>query len=99
MKLGYIQCDYCKKNLVHPAMLDVKMSYRANVGHGKPSSLSGMSGGVMGFVEIDIEGDFCDGECLQHYAYQQALLKDYSVGKVEQDIFFRGGPTEPGEPK
>jgi len=102
MKTGQIICNQCKKPLVHPALLDVKMKCRANVGIAGDYEISqypGITKGIMGCVEVDIEGDFCDIECLNKYAYKKAAEKDRSVEKVRQDIYFRDGPTIPGGQK
>lgn len=106
MKIGQIVCNECKKPLVHPAMLDLKMRFRANVGikdggDGKPGCNPGITQGIMGAVEVDIEGDFCDAECLKAYAFRKANEKTgmNSVLNVRQDIFFRGDQFTPGKPK
>ena len=102
MKAGYIVCDECRKNLVHPALIDVTMKVRVNVGlqrnYENPAN-PGITKGIMGFVEVDIEGDFCDGECLRFYARKKASEKDPSAATVRQDIFFRNDAFTPGGPK
>lgn len=106
MKTGYIICDECKQPLVHPAMLDLKMRFRANVGikdggDGEPGRNPGITQGIMGLVEVEIEGDFCDAECLIKYAIRKANEKGglNAVYNVRQDIFFRGDQFTPGRPK
>jgi len=102
VKEGYIACNQCKKVLVHPALLDVKLKFRANVGVSKDyenPQHPGITKGIMGFVEVDIEGDFCDVECLALYARKKAFEKDPSVDKVRQDIYFRNDAFTPGGPK
>ena len=102
MRTGQIICDECKKPLVHPALVDVKLKYRANTGlsgeHENPK-YPGITKGIMGFVEVGIEGDFCDVECLNLFAYKKAIGKDSGVGKVTQDIYFRGDAFTRGESK
>jgi len=102
MKTGQIICDQCKKPLVHPAMIDLKMKYRANVGvsgEHESTQYPGITKGIMGYVEVDIEGDFCDAECLSEFALQTAIKQNQGVSKVRQDIYFRGDPFTPGRPK
>lgn len=106
MKTGQIICEECKQPLVNPAMLNVHMRFRANVGikdggDGKPDCNPGITQGIMGAVEVEIEGDFCDAECLTKYALRKANDKTglNSVYNVRQDIFFRGDQFTPGRPK
>lgn len=106
MRTGQIVCDECEQILVNPAMLGVKMSFRANVGikgggDGTPDCNPGITQGIMGAVEVEVEGDFCDAECLTKYALRAANKKTgtNSVYNVRQDIFFRGDQYTPGKAK
>ena len=87
-----IICDTCKKPLVHPALLDVQLLYRFNVGP---------PGTVTGFAEVLVEGDYCDLECLRIAMLSAA---EYGVPRasflnVPQDLFSRGSPGDPLEKK
>lgn len=75
MRTGFIICDWCKKKIVHPALLNVNMLYRANV--------------PLGFVEVEVKGDFCDVKCLEHYALTKAEQRNYQVARADQSVFYR----------
>lgn len=75
MRTGFITCDWCKSKLIHPALLAVKMMYRANV--------------PLGFVEVEVIGDFCDVKCLEHYALAKAEQINYQVARADQSVFYR----------
>lgn len=102
MKTYAVVCNECKKPVVHPGLIDVKMKFRANTGiaggHENPQH-PGITKGIMGFVEVDIEGDFCDMTCLRNFALTKAAEKDSGVLNVAQDIFYRGDDRTPGGPK
>lgn len=85
MRVGHVICDQCRKRLVQPAMIGVKMKYRANIGVYSVNKADG----IMGFVEVDIEGDFCDAECLGKFVLAEAAKQDISVLSCHQDIYFR----------
>lgn len=102
MKTGQIVCNQCKKQLVHPALIDVKLKCRFNLGmlggHANPR-YPGITEGIYGFCEVEIEGDFCDVMCLETYAYNKAVKKDSAVRNVRQNIYFRGDAFTPGGSK
>lgn len=104
MKTGSVICDECKKGLVQPAMLDVKMRFVANSGpgNGDPNAEDTWHKyGILGAVEVEIEGDFCDAHCLTAYALRKANDKSgiNAVYKVSQDVFNRGTIEEGFEEK
>ena len=106
MKTGQTICDECKKVIDHPGLLDLSMKFRANVGikgrgDGTPDCNPGITQGIMGFVEVEIKGDFCDADCLMDNSLKKANEKTghNSVKNVTQDIFFRGDQFSPGRPK
>lgn len=105
MRTGQTLCDHCRREIVHPSMLAVSMTVRANTGHGKeePDEPEGSwkRYGIMGFVEVEIKGDFCDEQCLKSYALERANVKIGldGVHKVRQDIFSRGNTEEGIWPK
>ena len=88
----YITCDACRKPLVHPALLDVRLWYRFNVGP---------PGTVTGFAEVLVEGDYCDLDCLRigmlSAAKREVRLESHL--SAPQNLFFRGGSQEPPEEK
>lgn len=90
-KNNIIRCDFCGAELNHPALVDVKLKYRANTGYGarglgKGRSVDDHPAKVMGYVEVEISGDFCNTRCLRLYAHREAVAKDSSVLKVSQGI-------------
>jgi hypothetical protein len=97
MKTGYLVCDQCKKTINYPALFDVSLSARFNVGtHSDEGRRSrdqpnpGIIKGIMGCVEIHIaEVDFCDVECLYSYLYEKAQERNSGVGNVPQYIYVR----------
>jgi hypothetical protein len=55
--------------------------------------------GIVGYVKVEVLGDFCDFDCLRHHAYHKAAQKDSRVSKVIRTIFFRGELGEERETK
>ncbi len=76
-----IICDQCKQLILHPGLMGVHLRYRANVGL--------EDGLITGFVEVELEGDFCDATCLHNFGYIKALGKDPTAAYVDQKTFIR----------
>lgn len=76
-----VACDHCGKPIRYPGFFDVSLKARYNVGR---------PGKIIGFVEVDILGDFCNAICLSNYARGKALRKDSSVNQVSQDVYTSG---------
>jgi hypothetical protein len=103
MRSGEILCNACKRPIVHPGLIDLKCKARLNVGVANwqrtSESNPGITEGIMGFVEVEIGGDFCDEDCLKRHIANKAYEANPSVANVSQRIFFRGDSLTPGKPK
>jgi len=72
-----VVCDQCGRTIGYPCLVDVSLKARYNIGH---------STNIIGFVEVNVAGDFCNMTCLGSYAWIKALKQNGSVSRTDQDI-------------